>query len=223
MQIKDVFLRDFQRKFEEIETVDEVVQAIDVNEYIMTNNVEDVLGNIVAYFFADKSIFPNLSMQVNILQEKYRDYVGPGVWIRGFFGSGKSHLLKILHTLFSSKTLKYIENGEEKELDILQNIQSKIKNTEVRNIIGNINVDDYLTFIFSANHVTRQKEHIIDALPRIIGELYFKDSYEEDETMYTAKKVKEYLLEILEHSGKKRMIIFIDEFLDFLDDSDFRV
>ena len=220
MKIENIFERDFKRKFEEIETVEEPITALDIDEYIMTNNAEQVIGNIAAYFFDDSKLYPNLKMQVQLLQEDYRDYVGPGVWIRGFFGSGKSHLLKIMHSLFTYKKLDYKEDNQIKELDVIHNIQSKIKNEKIRSIVGNINSEDYLTFMFSANHVTKSNEHIIDALPRIIGEFYFKDDFEENSDGYTAQKVVNYLKEILAHSGKKRMLIFIDEFLDFLDDTD---
>ncbi len=220
MKIENIFERDFKRKFEEIETVEEPITALDIDEYIMTNNAEQVIGNIAAYFFDDSKLYPNLKMQVQFLQEDYRDYVGPGVWIRGFFGSGKSHLLKIMHSLFTYKKLDYKEDNQIKELDVIHNIQSKIKNEKIRSIVGNINSEDYLTFMFSANHVTKSNEHIIDALPRIIGEFYFKDDFEENSDGYTAQKVVNYLKEILAHSGKKRMLIFIDEFLDFLDDTD---
>ncbi len=42
------------------------------------------------------------------------DAVGKiGVWVSGFFGSGKSHLIKVLHYLFKNQTVEY--DGTEKQ------------------------------------------------------------------------------------------------------------
>lgn len=77
-----------------------------------------------------------------------------------------------------------------------------------------------LHLFFSANHITKTGDTILDCLPEAIlrqsGKL---DDYELKDK-YSAIEVSEFLQNILKESGKKRMIIFIDEILDILDDPD---
>ena len=81
MKIKEIFEKDITR------TIDGVIKANDfshiddeVNEYVITTEIEDKLET----FF---------DAYAGSLDRPTKDI---GVWISGFFGSGKSHLLKIL-------------------------------------------------------------------------------------------------------------------------------
>ena len=221
-KVYEVFERGIKREFKDVMIVEDAVSALDIYEYVVTKNVETILGTFFSYFFDDKELYPNLKMKCQFLQDYYRDRVGPGVWIRGFFGAGKSHFLKVLNTLLTTKEINYInEKDEEIRINVLSEIRKKISSTDVGNkisdIMASINPDDYLTFMFSSNHVTRFGEAITDALPRIIGEKMFGDSFSLSKENFTAKEVAELLHKWLKESGKKRMIIFIDEILDVLD------
>jgi hypothetical protein len=81
MKIKEIFEKDITR------TIDGVIKANDlshiddeVNEYVITTEIEDKLET---FFDAYASSLDRPTKDI-------------GVWISGFFGSGKSHLLKIL-------------------------------------------------------------------------------------------------------------------------------
>ena len=81
MKIKEIFEKDITRN------IDGVIKANDfshideeVNEYVITTEIEDKLET----FF---------DTYASSLDRPTKDI---GVWISGFFGSGKSHLLKIL-------------------------------------------------------------------------------------------------------------------------------
>lgn len=215
-RIYEAFARDIKREFNDVTTVDRQITALDIDEYIITRNVEDILGCFAAYFFDDDGMFPNLNMKCQLLQDKYRDKIGPGVWIRGFFGAGKSHLLKIMHTLFTEEFIDYKnEAGNFEKLNVVKSIQEKLVSSDIAELIGNIKPADYLTFIFSANHITKTGDTIVDCLPKEISRqlgLEFDDDKE-----YSAMDVAEFLKQTLKSSGKKRMIIFIDEILDVLD------
>lgn len=218
-KVYEVFDRDIKRAFNDVTTVDRKITALDIDEYVITHNVEDILGCFVAYFFDDVEMFPNLKMKCQFLQDRYRDKIGPGVWIRGFFGAGKSHLLKVIHTLFTEELIEYRnEKGKIDQLNVVKEIQEKVVSSDVAELIGNINPNDYLTFIFSANHITKTGDTIVDCLPKEISRQLDID-FDEDK-QYSAMEVAEFLKETLKASGRKRMLIFIDEILDVLDTSE---
>ena len=220
-KVFETFEHDIKRKFDDVMTVEDSdsIKAIDIEEYVLTQNVEEILGNFVAYFFDDEKEYPELRMKTQLLQDTYRDKIGPGVWIRGFFGAGKSHLLKVIYTIFSKKEISYIdENGVQKELNVVDSICSKIRSSEITELVKNIHPDDYMTFIFSANHIAKSGDTVVDCLPKEISR-QLNLEYDEDKT-YSAMDVAEFLKVTLKDSGKKRMLIFIDEILDLLDNAD---
>lgn len=220
-KVYEVFEHDIKRKFDDVMTVEDSdsIKAIDIDEYVLTQNVEDILGNFVAYFFDDDKEFPELNMKTQLLQDTYRDKIGPGVWIRGFFGAGKSHLLKVIYTIFSKENIAYLdENKVEKELNVVKSISNKIRRPEIAELVGNINPSDYMTFIFSANHIAKSGDTVVDCLPKEISRQLGLD-YDEDKT-YSAMDVADFLKKTLADSGKRRMLIFIDEILDLLDSGD---
>lgn len=77
MQLNEIFLKDVARSIEGVVKADDAVNlATEVEEYVLTNDAAKGVGPLLA------------------------EYTNPsnanGVWISGFFGSGKSHLLKML-------------------------------------------------------------------------------------------------------------------------------
>lgn len=221
VKVSETFEHDIKRKFDDVMTVEDSdsIKAIDIEEYVLTQNVEQILGNFVAYFFDDAKEYPELQMKTQLLQDTYRDKIGPGVWIRGFFGAGKSHLLKVIYTMFSKTSIAYIdENDVQKELNVIDSICSKIRSSEITELVKNIHPDEYLTFIFSANHIAKSGDTVVDCLPKEISRQLGLD-FDEDKT-YSAMDVAEFLKKTLSDSGKRRMLIFIDEILDLLDNAD---
>lgn len=220
-KVYEVFEHDIKRKFDDVMTVEDSdsIKAIDIDEYVLTQNVEDILGNFVAYFFDDEKEFPELQVKTQLLQNIYRDKIGPGVWIRGFFGAGKSHLLKVIYTIFTKEIIPYIdENKKERQLNVINSICKSVREPAIAELMNNIYPAEYLTFIFSANHIAKSGDTVVDCLPKEISRQLELD-YDEDKT-YSAMDVAEFLKKTLADSGKKRMIIFIDEILDLLDNGD---
>ncbi len=91
--IKNFFLKDINRTIETVIKADDREHISDeVAEYVITN---EIAKKIRDFFSA------------------YNDYAGAnGVWISGFFGSGKSHLLKILSYVLENKAFDGYESGE---------------------------------------------------------------------------------------------------------------
>jgi len=93
MILKDFFSNDINR------TIETVIKADD-QEHILDEVVEYVVTNEVAQKTRD-------------FFSAYNDYQGAnGVWISGFFGSGKSHLLKILSYVLENKEYDGYKLGE---------------------------------------------------------------------------------------------------------------
>lgn len=77
MLLSEIFAKDIQRPIEGVIKADDVAHlGTEVEEYVLTNEAAKGL---------------------EILLEEYTSYTNAnGVWISGFFGSGKSHMLKML-------------------------------------------------------------------------------------------------------------------------------
>ncbi len=77
MQLNQIFAKDVQRPIEGVIKADDTAHlGSEVEEYVLTNEA---------------------AKGVELLLEAYTNYTNAnGVWISGFFGSGKSHLLKML-------------------------------------------------------------------------------------------------------------------------------
>jgi hypothetical protein len=86
MKIQDIFAKPIDRPIEGVIKADDLAQIkIEVEEYEFTNEISKRLST----FFTS-----------------YYDYQGAnGAWISGFFGSGKSHLLKMLALLLENRSI----------------------------------------------------------------------------------------------------------------------
>ena len=99
------------------------------------------------------------------------DAVGKiGVWVSGFFGSGKSHLIKVLHYLFKNQTVKY--DGTEKQA--VDFFEDKIHDAM---LLGNIkravskNADVILFNIDSKADQSKGRNAILAVFLKVLNEL----------------------------------------------------
>ncbi|MFW6184616.1 MAG: BREX system P-loop protein BrxC, partial [Chloroflexota bacterium] len=85
-KLAHLFVKEIDRPIEGvIKADDEAHLRLEVEEYVLTNEVAKRLEKFL---------------------EAYNDYQGAnGVWISGFFGSGKSHLLKMLALLLENRAV----------------------------------------------------------------------------------------------------------------------
>lgn len=86
MTLKDIFKKPVDRPIEGvIKADDEASLRLEIEEYVLTNEIENRLESFLAAY--------NSGDGAN------------GAWISGFFGSGKSHLLKILALLLENREI----------------------------------------------------------------------------------------------------------------------
>jgi len=104
MQIRHLFQKPIDREIEGVIKVDDLeTLKIEVEEYVITNEIaKDMLFLLEQY---------NNPTQGN-----------NGVWISGFFGSGKSHLLKMLALLLEDRNI----NG----VSVLETLLEKVPKTD---------------------------------------------------------------------------------------------
>lgn len=86
MTLKTIFQKPIDRPIEGvIKADDEASLRIEIEEYVLTNEIEKRLEEFL---------------------HAYNNYQGAnGVWVSGFFGSGKSHLLKMLALLLENRSV----------------------------------------------------------------------------------------------------------------------
>ncbi|MBE0507005.1 MAG: BREX system P-loop protein BrxC [Marinospirillum sp.] len=86
MTLKTIFNKPVDRPIEGvIKADDEASLLLEIEEYVLTNEVEKQLASFL---------------------DAYNNYEGAnGVWVSGFFGSGKSHLLKMLALLLENRQI----------------------------------------------------------------------------------------------------------------------
>ena len=86
MQLYDIFVKPVDRTIEGVIKADDMASLrLEAEEYVITNEVSRSMENFLG---------------------AYTDYQGAnGVWISGFFGSGKSHLLKMLALLLENQEI----------------------------------------------------------------------------------------------------------------------
>ncbi|MAT43664.1 MAG: hypothetical protein CL609_15105 [Anaerolineaceae bacterium] len=124
MQILNIFSKDIHRYIEGvIKADDESGLLTEAEEYVLTNEVSKHLETFFEVYNGEREAV--------------------GVWISGFFGSGKSHLLKMLALLLENRTINkneilnlFIEKCEEN--GILKGAMQKAASIPSHSILFNI-------------------------------------------------------------------------------------
>ncbi len=86
IMIKNLFIQDVSREIETVVKADDIRNVdSEIREYVITNEISRKIGDLFSEYGRSNTI--------------------NGVWIHGFFGSGKSHLLKMLSYVFGGRKL----------------------------------------------------------------------------------------------------------------------
>ena len=118
--IKDIFKKPIDRKIEGVikaDIIDDDSVFNEVDEYVVTAELNKKLDTFFE-IYASSIGKPSQSI---------------GVWISGFFGSGKSHLLKILSYILSSRSINadiigelFIEKIDKSDFELIGNIKKSL-------------------------------------------------------------------------------------------------
>ena len=99
MKVRDIFEKDPERKILPVVKIDvheEPIISTEVEEYVVTDQIREAFNEIIDYFLEARTGRP----------------VPVCAWISGFFGSGKSHFLKMLGYVLTNRKVR-LSNGAE--------------------------------------------------------------------------------------------------------------
>jgi len=113
MILKSIFKKPVDRPIEGvIKADDEASLRLEIEEYVLTSEVEK---------------------RLELFLDAYNNYEGAnGVWISGFFGSGKSHLLKILAMLLENRE---IDGASALDLFLLKCVDNEILRADLKRAV----------------------------------------------------------------------------------------
>ncbi|OCS91701.1 BREX system P-loop protein BrxC [Caryophanon latum] len=155
MNIKQIFKEDINRPINGVVQagqIDEETIHTELREYVVT---DEILNSL-------KEFYKNYEEVYNVPTKDV------GVWISGFFGSGKSHFLKILSYLLDNKTIKGRAPFEY--------FESKIKDETLLAVMRDVGAKPSDALLFnvgseaSTNATRGSKESIIEIILRIFNE-----------------------------------------------------
>ena len=122
--LKDIFLKDINRHIDGVIKADDTESlSVELEEYVVTREVGKRLQTFLEAYNGGRS--------------------GNGVWISGFFGSGKSHLLKMLALLLENgetdgrTPLSFFEEKFGEDLLLLEELRRAARNPS-RSVLFNI-------------------------------------------------------------------------------------
>lgn len=132
-KIKDLFSRSIDRKIEEVIQVDQHDDQTvlrEIEEYVVTDSLKEHF-----YEVYDK-----------VAKYNHEPHRGIGVWVSGFFGSGKSSYAKLLGYTLANRTIAgknasdlFIENAKDSKISsYLQNINPRFK---IHSVIFDVSMD----------------------------------------------------------------------------------
>lgn len=158
--IKDIFYKDIERSINGVvkaDQNDESTVYVELDEYVVTKELDEHFRKFFEVF--------STSLDDKSLEDKI------GIWISGFFGSGKSHFLKILSYLLSNVE-STSPSGEKKHASEFFD-ETKIKDAMIRADIQKAaqNSSDVILFNIDSKSGARDDSNpILDVFLRVFNE-----------------------------------------------------
>ena len=160
MQFKDIFAKNIDDKIDGVIKASDDSNLVDeVREYVLTNEIQT-----------------NIERFLDVYNNPSTDYTN-GVWISGFFGSGKSHLLKILSHILGDIPAGVRSNATEpltrsQVIDIMKSKARDAENHELEGLLeanGRIPATSIL-FNIDSKAQKGSKTVLMDAFIRVFDE-----------------------------------------------------
>ena len=128
MTIREIIKRDIGVKIEGVVKVfDRAALASEFREYVVTDKIEDEL----------KKIFDTFTQVSDTLRRGGRPRDVMGMWVSGFFGSGKSHFAKVLGYLLQNEDLG--DGSGDRCMDVfLKHLSDTPRGRDIRLRLGEI-------------------------------------------------------------------------------------
>lgn len=167
MQLQEIFVKPVDRTIEGVIKADDVASLqLEVEEYVITNEVTRSLEQFLS---------------------AYTDYQGAnGVWISGFFGSGKSHLLKMLALLLENQeingksALEYFQSKIDDDAAMLKGDLGRAANIPSKSILFNIDQKADTISKKEIDAVLRVFVKVFDEMRGYYGKLGYVAQFESD-------------------------------------------
>lgn len=178
MIIKDIFDKDIEREIDGVIKANDFKNVdLEVDEYVITKEIEDKL----------ETFFDVYASSINSSSKDI------GIWISGFFGSGKSHLLKILSVVLGNQE-EYRDRflSKLKSCDtFLQGNAKKALTTPTQTILFNIDQQSNIMQGNSSSSVLSVFQRVFDEMRGYFGEKPYiaeLEKYLDEEGIYEAFK-----------------------------------
>lgn len=183
MKINELFTKDLSRYIKGVVIADELDDPVvwqELDEYVVTKELNGHFQGFINTYLSGIDNLSDITARSNI-----------GIWISGFFGSGKSHFLKIISYLLEQKSVTDPVSGEERtaiqffenkfgdrmlfadlqriagiEADvILFNIDAKADSKESRDVLLNVFLrvfNEMLGFNGDYPHIADLERHLVN-------------------------------------------------------------
>ncbi len=160
--IRDIIKRDIGVRVEGVVKVfDRSALASEVREYVITDKIEDELKRIVDTFTLVSEALRRGGASRDVM----------GIWVSGFFGSGKSHFAKVLGYLLQNDALG--DGSEDRCIDVFgKHLSDSPRGQDIRRRLGEIKLNTQVrTFAFEIK--SRQSLNN----PNSVGEILLSEFY----------------------------------------------
>ena len=160
--VREIIKRDIGVRVEGVVKVyDRSALASEVREYVVTDKIEDELKRIVDTFTLVSEALRRGGASRDVM----------GMWVSGFFGSGKSHFAKVLGYLLQNDALD--DGNEDRCIDVFgKHLSDTPRGKDIRRRLGEIKLNTQVrTFAFEIK--SRQSLNN----PNSVGEILLSEFY----------------------------------------------
>jgi hypothetical protein len=139
LQIQDIFKKDIKRPINGVVKADQLNEAVvwqELDEFVPTKELNQHFRKFLSAYLAVVDTPNNPAITDRM-----------GIWVSGFFGSGKSHFIKILSYLLENRKAVNPENNTEKQA--ISFFEDKIKDPMLIGDLKRIAAIDSDVFLFN--------------------------------------------------------------------------